>query len=770
MANKYLDNTGLSTLWNIIKNALNLKLNTNGDAYRASSIPFGQVDSSSTATVFTATVDGITELRDGVCMWLKNGVVTSASGFTININGLGAKPVYSNLAEASRSTTIFNVAYTMLFVYNESRVTGGCWDIVYGYDSNTNTIGYQVRHNSGTGKASAKTYRYRLLFTGDDDTLVPANTSSSTNATSARAVNQTPINPFGSIYYYGSTSAVNADSSFSAASLWQQYAISLGYSFNQTGEALTLSYPKAVYIKATPTSDGKAIIDADTPYVQTLPNAEDGKIYIYLGQAYSATNVELDLHHPVYYFYNGKIQLWTGIKAEENQNAFSNIKIDSTIVSADSKTDTLELTAGNNITLTPDTTNDKVTIAATDTTYSAGTGLSLSGTTFSNSGVTGIKGNDENSYRTGQVNLTPLNIGAVAKSDELQTTNPFAPNSLKGMYISKIDNGFYAADKRWVIDGLTAWEASVIFNGNYESKISITKETSKTFTIDFENSEIDVSPYNNVNCMAGYPYGYILLSFYNASVPESVSGRIYCNYEPHGIGWHDISFIPASDNTTNACVYRGRQSCYAISKLEITINAGANTNAELTQMEIHLDRPDSQRTPFLSKYTPETLYYNLTAPKFIGDVAASNVNATTKVTTPIVETGNTTPSYFQTERLRGEGNASTYYHAIDFGKSGHNQVDFYEYGGVFNFHKHTGATIDAGDTLLGTINNKGWDGKVNNHTVNADVPANAVFTDTTYSEATTTTSGLMSATDKAHLDAVYDDYSTALTALLGGGE
>lgn len=55
--------------------------------------------------------------------------------------------------------------------------------------------------------------------------------------------------------------------------------------------------------------------------------------------------------------------------AEVNQNAFSNVKVGSSTVAADSKTDTLELAAGSNITLTPDTTNDKITIAATDTTY-----------------------------------------------------------------------------------------------------------------------------------------------------------------------------------------------------------------------------------------------------------------------------------------------------------------------------------------------------------------------------------------------------------------
>jgi hypothetical protein len=50
--------------------------------------------------------------------------------------------------------------------------------------------------------------------------------------------------------------------------------------------------------------------------------------------------------------------------AEVNQNAFSNVKVGSTTVSADSKTDTLELVAGSNITLTPDATNDKVTVSA----------------------------------------------------------------------------------------------------------------------------------------------------------------------------------------------------------------------------------------------------------------------------------------------------------------------------------------------------------------------------------------------------------------------
>ena len=66
---------------------------------------------------------------------LKNGVVSSASGFTININGIGAKPVYNNMASSSQESIIFNENYTMLFVYDSSRGTNGGWVCYRGYDA-----------------------------------------------------------------------------------------------------------------------------------------------------------------------------------------------------------------------------------------------------------------------------------------------------------------------------------------------------------------------------------------------------------------------------------------------------------------------------------------------------------------------------------------------------------------------------------------------------------------------------------------------------------
>lgn len=68
---------------------------------------------------------------------------------------------------------------------------------------------------------------------------------------------------------------------------------------------------------------------------------------------------------------------------------------------------------------------------------------------------------------------------------------------------------------------------------------------------------------------------------------------------------------------------------------------------------------------------------------------------------PQIQTGTAATSYFQSQKFRGQGDAASYYHAIDFGYAGHNQVDFYEYGGVWNFwlNKAAAATSDAANRV-----------------------------------------------------------------------
>ena len=291
-------------------------------ALKAAGIMYGEVDNTSTSTAFTATIPGITSYYDGLTVLLKNAVVTSAANFTIDINGLGAKGAYSNQATGNpttptnptRESTIFNINYTMMFIYSENLVTDGAWICYRGYNSDTNTIAYQLRTNSTTLNTVSRTRYYRILFTSADNTQwVPANTQYDNSATSTKTVNQEKINPFGRIVYMSGTTNVPAGSAVGATVVWDQYALSLGYSFNRTGSALTLTTKKPVYVKCAPQSDGSAIMDSTTPIVQDLPTTADGKIYIYLGIAYSATNIELVVNHPVYYYSGGAIRQWTNL-------------------------------------------------------------------------------------------------------------------------------------------------------------------------------------------------------------------------------------------------------------------------------------------------------------------------------------------------------------------------------------------------------------------------------------------------------------------------
>lgn len=132
-----------------------------GNAVKSNGILYAAVDSTSTSTKFTATVDGLTELYDGACVMLHNGVVTSAKNFTINVNGLGAKKCYSSLTNATQETTIFNVAYTLMFVYSTALDSGnGGWWVYRGIDTNTTytpvKLGFGYGHCTTAAATAAK--------------------------------------------------------------------------------------------------------------------------------------------------------------------------------------------------------------------------------------------------------------------------------------------------------------------------------------------------------------------------------------------------------------------------------------------------------------------------------------------------------------------------------------------------------------------------------------------------------------------------------------
>lgn len=161
---------------------------------RASGILIGRTNSTSTATVQTATVPGLTELFDGMFMFIYNSTVASASGWTLNINGLGAKQVYNS--QNARTTTGFSKNTWFPLIYdgvNDRFVIG------YMTDNNTTYSNASLGQGYGTCATAAATAAkvvslssYALTvngivavkFTND----VPANATMNINSKGAKAI------------------------------------------------------------------------------------------------------------------------------------------------------------------------------------------------------------------------------------------------------------------------------------------------------------------------------------------------------------------------------------------------------------------------------------------------------------------------------------------------------------------------------------------------------------------------------------------------------
>lgn len=96
--------------------------------------------------------------------------------------------------------------------------------------------------------------------------------------------------------------------------------------------------------------------------------------------------------------------------AQVNQNAFSNVKVGSITVAADNATDTLTLIAGSNVTITPDATNDKITISSKDTIYTH---------PENDAAVTGYPDNDQFPGFGGSFTVSQVSVDKYGHVDQL---------------------------------------------------------------------------------------------------------------------------------------------------------------------------------------------------------------------------------------------------------------------------------------------------------------------------------------------------------------
>lgn len=285
-----------------------------------------------TSALWTATSEArITKLYSGLTIAIKVPVAGNNSvGTMLDINGLGYHPVVVNVN--TWVSTRYSVGSTLILTYNATQTATGYYNSassttytgVWQFSEYDSTVVNQLRDNSSAyvNSSAGALYRYELCMTNKNMELIPFNNTSNARTTYTKEMNSQPFDPFGAIFYYNSTSTINAGSATATSTLYDRVCIDSRFALNIQSDgtagttALTGSKPiyiKALYNKASHTAtfvqnvSSSSYLDRSS-IVQALPSSNpDGGlaagtcyIYIYLGRALDKYQMDLVVNHPVY--------------------------------------------------------------------------------------------------------------------------------------------------------------------------------------------------------------------------------------------------------------------------------------------------------------------------------------------------------------------------------------------------------------------------------------------------------------------------------------
>lgn len=348
-----------------------------------------------TTGAWTGNLPDVDALYEGLTIdyWLP---YAGSGNATLNLTlkgGTTTGAINCYLYNTTRLTTHIPQYAICRLVYQTVNINGtnySGWWIVKAQDNND--VGYNLKFNASKIVASNTIYRYQLLFTIDDDTITPLTSTNNTTGTSKTMLTNVEFDPYLRIYYYSSTTIIDANATVAFSAMYYQYCgFDLRYTLN-CGQTLTTDKP--FYLKVTLQSNGKAKIASDPCWAQSLPTTNDGYAYIYLGRTYSNYQLMLYPDHPVY--------AWDGSKYEDTRKIELNNKADTSSLGALAVKDTVDYATevtNKPSTFTPSSHTHTVT---TDTVGSASAG-------------TAITADDITSWSTG----TLPNLGTAIATDDI---------------------------------------------------------------------------------------------------------------------------------------------------------------------------------------------------------------------------------------------------------------------------------------------------------------------------------------------------------------
>ena len=229
-----------------------------------------------------------------------DGTTVLASNVWLKTNGVWKKCYYNATTDL---TTQYSIGDIVFLTYNQDlNERAGGWQVAVN-GSSTNHRGNYIAGNN------CPPYAFLLTSAPTNGVLSLISTVAGTvaNLDNNKVITNREFDPHGLIFVKNGNEATTAGNALDANLLYETLFYDLRYGFNIT----TLVPHSPVYLVASPTQNNMAIL-ASNPITQVLPQSETNFIYIYLGQAYNSTSIELRQLHPIYCWENGGINFWYG--------------------------------------------------------------------------------------------------------------------------------------------------------------------------------------------------------------------------------------------------------------------------------------------------------------------------------------------------------------------------------------------------------------------------------------------------------------------------
>lgn len=166
---------------------------------------------------------------------------------------------------------------------------------------------YVRRYYSDIKVGANKIFPYTIIMQNADGRWESLVTSSNVESSKTRNTHGFVLGPLLLMY---ANATYTENTALTSNQVWEFYGslVDHRYSFNTEKNATKgTTAAKPVYLVGSLGNDGLFYLDT-TWWTQTLPTTEDGKLYIYIGDAYDYYRMIFASYHPIYHYVNGMLR------------------------------------------------------------------------------------------------------------------------------------------------------------------------------------------------------------------------------------------------------------------------------------------------------------------------------------------------------------------------------------------------------------------------------------------------------------------------------